>query len=48
MFDSSADFPPHSAAAGERPRGFLIYEPFGEPGVARRASVGVIDAIHCR
>jgi hypothetical protein len=47
-FDSSADFPLHSAAAGEQPLAVIIHEPIGEPGTARRAFVGVIDAIHFR
>jgi hypothetical protein len=47
-FDSSVDFPLHSAAAGEQQLAFLIHEPSGEPGAARRASVDLIDAIHCR
>ena len=36
----------HSAAAGEQPLAFIIYELVGEPGAASHASVGVIDAIH--
>jgi hypothetical protein len=40
-FDSSADFPPHSAAAGEPPLAVIIYERIGEPGKARRASYAV-------
>jgi hypothetical protein len=47
-FDSSVDFSLHSAAAGEQPPAFINYELVGEPGEARRASLGVIDAIHFR
>ena len=47
-FDSSADFPLYSAAAGEQPLAFLIDEPIGEPGAACRASVVVMYVIHCR
>ena len=47
-FDSPADSPLHSAATGEQPLAFIIHEPVGELGAARRASVGVIDAIHFR
>jgi len=47
-FDLSADFPPHSAAAGEPPLAVIIYERIGEPGTARRAAFGVIEVIHFR
>jgi hypothetical protein len=47
-FESPADCPLHSAAAGQQQLAFIVQELVDEPGEARRGSVGVILAIHFR
>jgi len=47
-FESPADCPLHSAAAGEQQLALIVHELVDEPGEARRGSVGVIYAIHFR